>query len=139
MVLKMVYINQTCLDKTTILHYDYSLDKCHGGVFATIFRTATISVYTLPTCESKGYRDSLNSGPVLRVPSDSQYDKKLVILIWILPSLLQFLIPTIYLFAYIYRRCKTSVNLKIHQRSKMNKLDKHLIITLFLVIKPNMK
>lgn len=30
-----IYINQTCLD-TSILYYDYNLDKCHGGVFAII-------------------------------------------------------------------------------------------------------
>lgn len=54
----------------------------------------------------------LNSGPAPCVPSDSQYDKKLIILIWILPSLLLFLIPTTFLFTYVHRRSKTSVNAK---------------------------
>ncbi|KAF5929292.1 hypothetical protein HPG69_019313 [Diceros bicornis minor] len=32
------------------------------------------------------------------VPSDFQYDEKLIILIWVVPSLLLFLIPTIFFF-----------------------------------------
>lgn len=48
-----------------------------GGVFATILKTATVSMSKrLMNSRVMGY--SLNSGPGSCVPSDSQYDKILI-------------------------------------------------------------
>lgn len=112
-----------------------------GGVFATILRTATVSMSTyLLHANPRVMGCSLNSGPVSCVPSDSQYDKILISLTWVFLSLLLLLVSTILLFAYIHRRFKTSVNAKDSScKSKMNKSNKYLVITIFLVINPNMK
>ncbi|KAM9621915.1 disintegrin and metalloproteinase domain-containing protein 1a-like [Trichechus inunguis] len=107
-----ICINQTCLD-TTVLHYDCNLEKCHGRGVCNNFKNCHCAYgYAPPTCEFEGYGGSLDSGPASHVPSDSQYGKMLKILIWVLPILSLFLIPTIFLLAYVHRRSKTSVNAK---------------------------
>ena len=82
-----------------------------GGVFA-IIRTATMSMSMLLLhVNSRVIENSVNSGPASCVPL-TQNDEILIILIQVLLNLLLFLIPTIFSFANIHRRSKTSINAK---------------------------